>query len=151
MRVLVEKQARALWLLDGGQTLLRARVALGREPREPKRCAGDGRTPEGVYQVCLTKEAGKYGQSLGLTYPNAADARLAAAQGRIDAPTLAAIEAALSRGERPPWGTPLGGEIYLHAGGAQRDWTEGCIALDAADMAVLFANRARIEAVEIRP
>ena len=150
MRVVVDKQARTLWLLEGARAVLRARVALGREPRGPKRCAGDGRTPEGVYQICLVKAAGKYGQSLGLNYPNAADARYAAAQGLIDTPTLAAIEAALSRGERPPWGTPLGGEIYLHAGGAQQDWTEGCIALDTADMAVLFAYREQITEVEIR-
>ena len=151
MQVVVDKQARTLRLLDGAQVVLCARVALGREPRGPKRCAGDGRTPEGVYRVCLVKEAGKYGQSLGLNYPNAADARLAVAQGRIDAPTLAVIEAALARGERPPWGTPLGGEVYLHAGDVQADWTAGCIALAQEDMDVLFACRNQIEDVEIRP
>lgn len=42
-----------------------ARVALGCEPEGPKQREGDGRTPEGVYAICLVKERGKYGRSLG--------------------------------------------------------------------------------------
>lgn len=151
MRVQIEKAARRLTLWDGARAIGEARVALGREPVGAKRLNGDGRTPEGVYRICLIKERGKYGLSLGLDYPNEADARRAFCEGMIDRPTLMAVESALREGRRPPWGTALGGEIYLHEGPTDRDWTEGCVALSPADMAALFACRDRIEAVEILP
>lgn len=151
MRVEIHKSLRELTLWDGARPVLRARVALGREPVGPKRRAGDLRTPEGVYRICLARENGKYGLSLGLTYPNAQDARLALAEGAIDAEALHAVETALAEGRRPPWGTALGGEIYLHEGPVDTDWTAGCIALEHEAMAALFALRGQIEAVEILP
>jgi len=151
MQILIVKSQRLLTLTHEGAVRLRARVALGAAPIGPKRREGDGRTPEGVYHICLCKENGKYGLSLGLDYPNADDARRAYGEGVIDADTLAAIRAAAREKRRPPWGTALGGEIYLHEGGAATDWTQGCVALESADMAVLFPLRTQIEAVEIRP
>ena len=151
MRVTVEKSRRLLTVAQNGQVLWQTRVALGRDPAGPKRREGDGRTPEGVYRVCLCKARGMYGLSLGLSYPNAADARRAYAEGAIDRAALDAVEAAETEGRRPPWGTPLGGEIYLHEGPTDTDWTQGCIALAPQDMARLYACRDRIEAVEILP
>ena len=151
MRIVIEKERRLLRLLDGGAEVLRARVALGRQPVGPKRRAGDGRTPEGVYRVCLAKENGKYGLSLALSYPSRDDAARAFSEGAIDRETLQAVAAAEAEGRRPPWGTPLGGEIYLHEGPVDTDWTAGCVALRREDMAALFALRERVEAVEIRP
>ncbi|MBQ9198503.1 MAG: L,D-transpeptidase [Clostridia bacterium] len=49
----------------------------------------------------------------------------------------------------PPWGTGLGGEIYLHGGGTGRDWTAGCIALSDENMASLFAHCREGDRVEI--
>lgn len=127
------------------------RVGLGRHPAGPKRAEGDGRTPEGVYQICLVKENGKYGRSLGLNYPGVSDAEGAFRQGRIDRQTYQNILLAQEENRRPPWGTPLGGEIYLHEGGSDRDWTQGCIALDEKDMDVIFPLRDRIQSVTITP
>lgn len=151
MRAVIEKSRRLLSLWDGGREILHARIALGREPVGVKSCEGDGKTPEGVYRICTVKENGKYGLSLGLTYPNAADARRAWGEGAIDLATLAAVETAIQERRRPPWGSPLGGEIYLHEGAVDTDWTQGCIALNKADMAALWACRNQIEDVEIRP
>ena len=151
MRVLIQKTERQLQLLDGDTVLLRARVSLGRQPQGAKCREGDQKTPEGLYQICLAREDGKYGRSLGINYPNTQDARNAYAQGVIDKPTLCAVEAAVAQGRRPPWGTPLGGEIYLHEGDVAADWSAGCISLAAGDMAVLYAYRSQIEDVEIRP
>ena len=53
--------------------------------------------------------------------------------------------------KRPPWGTSLGGEIYIHGGGNAPDWTAGCIALSDADMAVLFAMAREGDTVRIIP
>lgn len=151
MFVRIEKARRTLTVWDGRKRVFSCRVGLGRAPEGPKRREGDGRTPEGAYRVCLVKEAGKYGRSLGLSYPSARDARLAYAHGRINLSTLSNILAAHAQNKRPPWGSPLGGEIYLHEGGSQTDWTQGCVALDEGDMDILFPLREQIERVEIVP
>lgn len=151
MRIVIEKKQRLLRLMDGETELLRCRVALGREPLGHKQREGDGRTPEGSYTLCLVKEQGKWGRSLGLSYPNAADAAAALADGRIDENTCRAILTRLQAGQRPPWGTPLGGEIYIHEGGSKEDWTQGCIALDEADMDRLFPLWQQVGSVQIQP
>ena len=38
----------------------------------------------------------------------------------------------------PPQKTALGGEIYIHSGGTDGDWTEGCVALNDREMEELF-------------
>ena len=131
--------------------MFRMPIALGWSPIGPKREEGDGKTPEGTYRICLIKEQGRYGQSLGLTYPNPADADTALQEGRINDETHAAILTAHKEGCRPPWGSSLGGEIYIHGGGARQDWTQGCIALEDDDMARLYLFTGQIEIVEILP
>ena len=146
------KANRELQLWGGPKKLMfRAPIALGWSPVSPKRGAGDGKTPEGTYRICLIKEQGRHGQSLGLSYPNPADADKALQEGRIHSETHAAILNAHQEGCRPPWGSPLGGEIYIHGGGAHQDWTQGCIALEDDDMAQLFLFAEQIEIVEILP
>ncbi len=151
MIVVINKAARRLTVRQDAKTVLCCAVALGRCSEGHKRVQGDGRTPEGRYTICIEKAQGKYGRSLGLSYPNAEDARSALKDGRIDCATCEAILRRLEAGERPPWGTPLGGEIYLHGGGAQSDWTQGCIALEDDDMERLYALRHQITLVEILP
>ena len=141
MHIIVEKGLRRLRVMRGEETVLACRIALGRVPEGHKQAEGDGRTPEGEYRICLIKEQGKYGRSLGLSYPGVPDAQTAYAAGRIDERTLRAVKAAHRENRRPPWGSPLGGEIYIHEGGSASDWTQGCIALDEADMDVLFPLR----------
>ncbi len=135
MRITVEKKKRRLTLTaDDGTTLFSCPAALGAAPEGPKGAAGDGRTPEGNYFVCL-KKAGKYGPALGVSYPNEEDARRAGAEEAL----IACIRDRAAKGLRPPWGTALGGEIYIHGGGADRDWTAGCIALSDQDAETLYA------------
>ncbi len=131
---MIEKAERRLLALDGGgRTLLSCRIALGPSPQGPKRQAGDGRTPEGRYFVCL-KKTGKYGPSLGVSYPNEADAE----RGGADEALTACIRERAAKKERPPWGSPLGGEIFIHGGGTDSDWTAGCIALSDRDARRLY-------------
>ena len=151
-RILIEKEKRCLSVFDAeGQRLLHCRIALGKAPVGHKKCEGDGKTPEGAYFVCLRRERGKYGQSLGLSYPSLTDANLAVSEGRLSAELLHLFEEAENETKRPPWGTPLGGEIYIHAGGSEKDWTAGCIALDEGDMEKLFVMTAHGDRVEIIP
>lgn len=151
MIILIEKSSRTLTVLDGAHPVMRCRIALGASPEGPKQREGDGRTPEGRYFICLVKEQGRYGRSLGLSYPNPEDAQAAFREGRIDERTLCNIRLAHDEHRRPPWGSPMGGEIYIHEGGTHSDWTQGCIALDSADMDNLFPLRDEIEEVLILP
>ena len=149
MYIQIEKAKRCLKLYQSGTLVLKVPIGLGRSPVGAKEKEGDGKTPEGCYHICLIKEHGKYGRSLGLSYPSAADARAAFDKGQIDAPTLRAIELAQAEGRRPPWGSALGGEIYIHEGGSERDWTQGCIALSEEDMDRLWPHREEITEVRI--
>lgn len=109
-------------------------VALGFAPEGNKEKEGDGKTPEGKYFVCL-KKRGKYGPSLGISYPSVQDAlRLQA-----DEELLNCIREREAEGVRPPWGSFMGGEIYIHGGGTETDWTAGCIALSDGDAEKLYA------------
>jgi len=150
MRLIIEKSTRKLRLMQGGEMVFSCRIGLGREPVGAKEAEGDGRTPEGTYFICLVKEQGKYGRSLGLSYPGPEDAQKAFLEGRIDERTLENIRLAYQEHRRPPWGSPMGGEVYIHEGGSDRDWTQGCIALDEADMDQLFPRWEEIEWVEIQ-
>ena len=151
MNIQIWKAQRRLLLTDGERVLLTCRIGLGSQSQGPKCAQGDGRTPEGRYFICLIKENGKYGRSLGLSYPNPEDARRAFAENEIDLFTLNNVENACKERRRPPWGSPLGGEIYIHEGGSDRDWTAGCIALDEKDMDLLFPLREQIDTIEILP
>ena len=142
MRIVIEKACRRLTLYEhDGTAALTCRIGLGRA-EGPKRRSGDLRTPEGEYYVCLKKENGKYGPSLGVSYPSLADARIGVREGLISEELLPLFEQAEAAHTRPPWGTALGGEIYIHAGGSAENWTAGCIALDPEDMDALFARSA---------
>ena len=147
MRILIEKKKRMLTLLDEKELpLLSCPIALGFCPTGPKEREGDGKTPEGDYFICL-KKMGKYGPSLGISYPNEQDARNARAEEAL----IACIRERALKNERPPWGTALGGEIYIHGGGTEKDWTAGCIALNEKDAEALYARVPIGTSVQIIP
>ena len=134
MRIQIKKAARRLTLYDDeNKPAFTCAIALGRCPAGPKEREGDGKTPEGRYFVCV-KKIGKFGPSLGVSYPNERDAL------RANAPEdlTTCIRERAERGERPPWGSFLGGEIYLHGGGAETDWTAGCVAMNGGDARTLY-------------
>ncbi|MDD3335068.1 MAG: L,D-transpeptidase [Eubacteriales bacterium] len=149
MEIVIEKQKRTLTLYQAEKAVFVCKVALGFQPNSPKRISGDGKTPEGTFYFCIIKEAGKYGRSLGLSYPDEAAAKVGLAEGMITEDQYEAIRSALLRRVRPPWSTALGGEIYIHEGGTATDWTAGCIALEPEAMDVLFPYRNQIERIRI--
>lgn len=150
-KIMVLKSERALLLCDGGTPVARMHVALGRDASGPKLREGDMRTPEGVYAVCVRNEKSKYRLALGLNYPNAEDAARGLAAGIIDQAHHDAIARAIKKGQRPPWDTPMGGEIMIHGGGSQRDWTAGCVALDNDCVDFLWKHVPIGTVVEIKP
>lgn len=134
----VFKSARCLELWVDGALAHTFAVALGRAPVGQKEREGDGRTPEGTFYVCTRNAQSRFHRFLGLSYPNAPAAARGLAEGRLLPADHAAILDALARGVRPPWDTPLGGQIGIHGHGTDGDWTAGCVALADADMDVLW-------------
>lgn len=136
--VRIEKGRRLLTVFSAGEPVKRYRIALGREPVGDKRREGDLRTPEGEYYVCTRNAESNHHRALGLSYPNDKDADRGLAEGLISKREHRAIHDAMRRLSRPPWKTALGGEIMVHGGGSESDWTEGCIALSDDDAQELF-------------
>lgn len=115
-RVVVRKSARRLDLYRGSDLLRSYPVSLGREPIGRKQQAGDGRTPEGEYQLDYRKSDSAFHRALHVSYPDESDSMSARARG-----------------------VPAGGFIMIHGmrnrfgwiGRAHRmvDWTDGCVAV----------------------
>jgi murein L,D-transpeptidase YafK len=147
----VIKSQRTLELRRGEALLGTYPVALGSTPKGHKTASGDGRTPEGQYQVCTRNERSKYHLALGLNYPNGQDVTLALSEGRLFAADAQRILDALAGGARPPWDTTLGGEIMIHGGGNDGDWTAGCIAVEDTVMDMLWPLCPLGTPVEILP
>jgi L,D-peptidoglycan transpeptidase YkuD (ErfK/YbiS/YcfS/YnhG family) len=126
--IVVSKAERELTLYKNGRKVLSYPVRLGFNGIRAKRYQGDGATPEGRYRVTDLRGAGQtqFYRALVLDYPNAEDRwrfRLAQKSGTI---------APASR---------IGGQIEIH--GRENELmaqTLGCIMLDNADMAALFAQ-----------
>ena len=133
----IDKSAGELTLLEGGRVVMRVPACTGRNPG-PKLSEGDLRTPEGNYRICFKNPDSDYHLSLAIDYPGARDAEAAFTRGQIARATLDRILAAHASGEIPPWDTPLGGEIFIHGQGADRDWTLGCVKVSNADIEKLF-------------
>lgn len=136
--IVVKKAQRILELWDGDTLVASYPVGLGWEPVGDKKKEGDGRTPEGKYYVCTRNDKSKFYLSLGLSYPNADDAKEALDNGLIDRGTYEEIVRAIENKSCPPWNTPMGGEIMIHGNGSHMDWTAGCIAVDNNVMDILW-------------
>ncbi len=124
--------------LYGDDTLLgRFRISLGQAPEGDKSAEGDSRTPEGNYYICTRNESSKFTLFLGLNYPNTEDAERGLKNNLISPEAYRSIKAADDGKQRPPWNTPLGGQVGIHGGGTISDWTQGCIALSDKDIILI--------------
>jgi len=138
IHIVITKHTRTLELFDGKDLVKRYRVALGNSPKGDKAVEGDGKTPEGDFYVFTKNDQSKFYLSLGLSYPNAEDAQRGLAAKLITKAQHDAIMQAIDKKEMPPQDTPLGGDIYIHGGGTDGDWTLGCVALANDDIKELF-------------
>lgn len=135
-RIVIEKGARQMALIQNGRVVRRYAIALGWAPAGDKFRQGDGRTPEGSFRIAVRNDASKYHLSLGLDYPQPAD-RARAAAGGFDP----------------------GGDIMIHGQPnalpdgtiIKGDWTAGCIAVSNAEMREIWAATTPETMVEIRP
>jgi|WetSurMetagenome_2_1015567.scaffolds.fasta_scaffold197399_2 murein L,D-transpeptidase YafK len=136
--IIILKAERKLDFYRGGKLLHSYHIGLGPVPIGAKLRSGDGRTPEGEYYICSKNPKSSYYLSLGLSYPNAKDAARGLKAKLINQKQHDQIAEAIKHRRRPPWDTPLGGEIFIHGNGAKTDWTLGCIALEDADIKALY-------------
>ena len=134
----VFKSKRLLQLYAGASLIKSYRIALGLNPIPPKTRQGDYATPEGRYRISHKNPRSQFFRSLGINYPNVEDATSGLRNGLISEQEYRAILAAHALRRPPPANTALGGAIFIHGHGAERDWTWGCIALEDRDMLELF-------------
>lgn len=152
--ILVQKGARRLSYYEAGQLAVYKdapacfEISLGFTPDGHKQREGDGRTPEGRYHIYTKNPKSQFYLSLGISYPNAADAKAGLEAGTID---NAAYNRVLKSPTWPPSNTGLGGLIFIHGGGVGSDWTWGCVALENEHMKYLFDRIKTGAAVLIQP
>ncbi|MFL0196675.1 murein L,D-transpeptidase family protein [Clostridium sp. WILCCON 0269] len=135
--ITIYKGKKIMELYGDNQLMGRFKIGLGRAPEGKKEKEGDNKTPEGSYYVCYVNSQTKYKYFLGLSYPNIDDAQKALNESIINKSTYEKIKAAIENKKQPPWNTPLGGAIGIHGGGAEYNWTYGCIALSDSDIDIL--------------
>ncbi len=149
--IFVYKEKRRLFVMQSDVLVRDYPIGLGFHPTGDKEKEGDGRTPEGKFLVCVKKPNSRFIKSLGLNYPDKKHAERAFFAGIITPIEFRDILLAFENKTTPPWNTVLGGQIFIHAGGAHKDWTEGCIALYNSDMEELFQIASLGTPVSIRP
>ncbi|HLL16780.1 MAG TPA: L,D-transpeptidase [Pyrinomonadaceae bacterium] len=137
-RIVVSKSKRQLLLYAGGALVRTYKIALGGNPVDDKVRQGDRATPEGDFYVCVKNARSNFHLSLGLNYPNAEDAERGLRDKLITRAEYERIMHAIRNKRRPPWDTALGGEIFIHGGGSESDWTWGCVALSNPEIEELF-------------
>jgi lipoprotein-anchoring transpeptidase ErfK/SrfK len=124
--IVVDKFARKCYIYRNGSLKSTFNIELGPNWIGTKLHQGDKATPEGKYHITKKKKnrATRYHKALLINYPNDQD--------RVR------YEKAVSSG-RISKNTGIGNLIEIHGeGGRGMDWTDGCIALENADMDAVY-------------
>ena len=151
-KIVVSKSQKLLTAYGADGAVLKVFPAIvGREREGTKQREGDERTPEGEYYVCFKNPQSRFHLSLGLSYPNAADARRGLERGEIGGAEYREIVEASDARRVPPWKTPLGGEIFIHGEMRDRSGTAGCVAVSNRAIEELFPQVALGTPVVIEP
>lgn len=144
--ILVSKRRRQLTLHRGMDVIAEFRADFGYNAYSDKLVRGSDaepdqwRTPEGSFYVVKKNPYSKFYRAFLLNYPNAEDAERGLTGGLITEQEYEAIMKAEQRGTPPPMGTTLGGmiEIHGHGTGFSSNWTQGCVAVQNADMDLMW-------------
>jgi hypothetical protein len=144
--LVIDKAGQNVVLFTGGKRIAEFPATFGIDPVSDKYRVLDYATPEGGYFIAYKKMKTRFHRTLGLSYPNLVDAEKGLAGGVISSGEYRRIYSAVRRSRPAPHDTGLGGGIAIHGGGVfryfaesrERDWTEGCIALNDNDIETLF-------------
>jgi len=137
--VLVKKSERKLFLYAGPDLVKSYNIALGKQPVGQKQKEGDSRTPEGLYTLDWRNPNSKFYRSIHVSYPNISQKRSAKEAG-ID-----------PGGEIMIHGQPNDWSERIRLTFADKDWTEGCIALENQDMIEVWDLVKDGTPIEIKP
>ena len=132
------KNARRLVLLQGASVLRDYPIALGKNPKGPKRSHGDGRTPEGRYSLDWRIDDSKFHRAIHVSYPNERDLELAHKAG------LAAGDGVMIHGLPE-------GEHWIGEAHTEFYWSNGCIAVTDDEMDEIWELLDDGTPIEIRP
>ena len=146
-RIIIDKAAKNLVLFKDGRQVAEFPASFGIDPDSDKYKAFDCATPEGLYFITDKKIHNRFHRLLGLSYPNLKNAEKGLAEGVLSLMEYKRISEAIQESKRPPADTGLGSGIAIHGGGVfrsfdltrERDWTEGCIALNNKDIEKVFS------------
>ena len=137
-KVVIEKDARVLHLVQDGEVFRTFRIALGIRPVGDKLREGDFKTPEGRYLLDTRNPDSDFFLSIHISYPNTVD-----------------------RSEARDTGNEPGGAIMIHgqpnipthseAYYRTQDWTNGCIAVSNSDMIDIWLMTGDNTPIEIKP
>lgn len=117
--ILIDKLQYCLEIHSHGQMIKRYPVSFGPGAHKRKLRQDRASTPEGRYQICGRQPKAQWHKAFDLNYPTSVDkARL-----KLLAP-----------------GQDIGGEIQIHGGGIEDNWTWGCIGMRNADIDELFRH-----------
>lgn len=144
--VVIDKAKKTLTLFKNGRQIAQFPASFGIDPDSDKYKTRDGATPEGLYFVSHKNDESRFHRFIGISYPNLANAARGLAYGAISFKEYKRIYQASLKPNRVPCDTGLGCGIGIHGGGVsreidktqERDWTEGCIALNNPDVEKVY-------------
>ncbi len=137
-KVVIEKSARKLHLLQDGEPFRSFEIALGIRPIGDKTREGDFRTPEGDYVLDTRNQDSDYFLAIHVSYPNEIDRREANQLGVNPGGAI------MIHGQP---NEPTRSEAYYRT----QDWTNGCIAVSNSDMIDIWLMTSENTPIEIRP
>ena len=144
--IVIDKAKKSLIFFMDGKVVAEFPASFGIDPDSDKRKAFDCATPEGLYFITYKKTETRFHRLLGISYPSLANAEKGLVSSVISLNGYTKIREAVRKSRTTPCDTGLGCGIALHGGGVfryfdknwERDWTEGCVALNNEDMEKLF-------------
>ncbi len=150
LRLVIWKSQYTLTLYKGDQPVKTYRAVFGKGYQDgDKKREGDKRTPEGDFYICTMINSKRFYKFLGLSYPDIKHASDGLQAKLISPEQYALIKKAIDERQQPPWDTRLGGAVGIHGrifeaavtgnSLASINWTDGCIALDNADIDEIFS------------
>lgn len=137
-RVIIEKAARQLHLMQKGNIFRTFKIALGIVPVGDKKEEGDFKTPEGDYLLDARNPNSEFFLSIRVSYPDVVDRREAQVEG-VDPGGAIMIHGQPNE--------PTRSEAYYRT----QDWTNGCIAVSNSDMIDIWLMTGENTPIEIRP
>ncbi len=148
LKLVIGKSRYTVTLYKGETPVKTFRAVFGKGYRDgDKQMRGDRRTPEGEFTICTMSDSKRFYKFMGLSYPGLKHAEAGLRSKMISPVEYAMIKKAIEGRLPPPWETRLGGAVGIHGrtletGNARqfvdKNWTDGCIALDNADIDELY-------------